>query len=255
MPYLKAALKTSRFALKVGTFGIRNESELRQYLQMIGGIKVLSGPFHGLSYLDMSHGSVWAPKVLGTYEQELHELIYSLPLNSFKQVVDIGCAEGYYLAGLAYFARKLGVGLPVEGFDLNPEAVQAANWLCRINALNAQAHTCRYELASSNAERTLFIIDIEGDETELLTAPTLTRLKSCSFILEVHENPESKAKLNYFVDLFNLNHEVQVIRRENRKLANFPTKIQIPLHQNLMLEMMNEHRERGNAWIFAQPKN
>src|SRR4051812_22623153 len=62
---------------------------------------VLSGPFEGMHYSDRSVGSAFFPKVLGTYERELHERIRACFQMGVRTVIDVGAAEGYYAVGLA----------------------------------------------------------------------------------------------------------------------------------------------------------
>ena len=62
---------------------------------------VLSGPFAGMKYVNQSVGSMWFPKVLGTYELELASIIRGFCLARPPSVVDIGAAEGYYAVGVA----------------------------------------------------------------------------------------------------------------------------------------------------------
>jgi SAM-dependent methyltransferase len=240
--------------LRTALFGVRNEHELKRYLQITGGMNVLSGPFTGLAYLETSYGSVWAPKVLGTYERELHELIHALQLRSYKRIVDIGCAEGYYLAGLAHLARRQSAALEINGYDLNAEAVQAANWLCRINGLNVRAHCSRYELEGAADDRTLFVVDIEGDEFDLLCARNVQKLPSCSFLVEVHEQQGSRAQLNLLLEVFSGTHDAQVLHRKKRTLSDFPLTRSIPANDELRLQLMDERRELGNTWIFASAR-
>ena len=45
-------------------------------------------------------GSVLIPKLLGSYEQELQPLLQRLAAQNYSEIVDIGCAEGYYAIGL-----------------------------------------------------------------------------------------------------------------------------------------------------------
>ena len=46
-------------------------------------------------------GSALVPKLIGSYECELHALVEQLCRIQYSQVVDVGCAEGYYAVGFA----------------------------------------------------------------------------------------------------------------------------------------------------------
>src|SRR5207249_10415948 len=64
-----------------------------------GGI--LAGPFAGMKYVSTSVGSVYEPKLMGTYELELHPIIEQLCKQQFSRIIDVGAAEGYYAVGMA----------------------------------------------------------------------------------------------------------------------------------------------------------
>src|SRR5687767_10884516 len=79
------------------------------------GTIVQSGPFVGLAYTPEVLKSRHAvPNLLGIYECHLWPVIESID-DSFKLIVDIGTAEGYYAVGLARRYR-----LPVYAFEANP---------------------------------------------------------------------------------------------------------------------------------------
>jgi hypothetical protein len=159
------------------------------------------------------------------------------------------------LAGLAHLARRQNAALEIDGYDLNAEAVHAANWLCRVNGLNARASFSKYELESAADDRTLFVVDIEGDEFDLVSRRNVQRLPSCSFLVEVHEQQGSREKLDLLLKVFSATHDVQVMHRQNRMLSDFPRGRSIPANRGLKLELMDEKRERGNTWIFARARN
>ena len=69
----------------------------------------------------------------GTYAPILEALIEAArEYGAFGELLDVGCGEGYYCAGLSQ-----ALGLPLTGVDISKEAVRAAaarykgpNWLC-----------------------------------------------------------------------------------------------------------------------------
>jgi hypothetical protein len=57
---------------------------------------VANGPFKGLRYPSVhTFGSALFPKLLGSYESELHPVLGGMMGNGYTTVVDIGCGEGY----------------------------------------------------------------------------------------------------------------------------------------------------------------
>jgi hypothetical protein len=72
------------------------EQITRRFQKEFGDI-VQSGPFKGMEILPESS---WAdgdrlPKLLGSYESELHRWISQIPTRHYDTILDIGCAEGY----------------------------------------------------------------------------------------------------------------------------------------------------------------
>ena len=71
------------------------------------GNAVQSGPFRGMAYALPGLGAEeifhygGVPKLLGCYEAELHGIFDGVALNGYDTILNIGCAEGYYVAGLA----------------------------------------------------------------------------------------------------------------------------------------------------------
>src|SRR5947207_15823212 len=60
------------------------------------GTRILEGPFQGLIYGDRSFGSMYWPKLLGTYEKELSACFTAHNLCQYDLFLNLGCAEGYY---------------------------------------------------------------------------------------------------------------------------------------------------------------
>jgi hypothetical protein len=80
------------------------------------GLEVTGGPFAGLRYVPryVSWSVDLIPKLLGTYEQELHPVIERWLNAGFDTFVDVGSAEGYYAVGLARGVE----GARVHAFDI-----------------------------------------------------------------------------------------------------------------------------------------
>ena len=58
---------------------------------------VRNGFFKGMKYVTFkSAGSSLFPKLLGSYEIELLPVFAGLQKNKYDDILDIGCAEGYY---------------------------------------------------------------------------------------------------------------------------------------------------------------
>jgi len=127
--------------------------------------KIAAGLFKGLHYLPFALHSLLLPKLLGTYEAELAPLLqYLLPQLDF--FIDVGCAEGYYVAGMAFLRHQL----RCIGVDIDPRAKLLLEQLVRSNALEdtvAFASTLRPALLNC-AGRGLVLVDVDGAEHQIL---------------------------------------------------------------------------------------
>ena len=76
-----------------------------------------------------SVGSALIPKIVGSYESELHQIIGKICNTDYSEIVDIGCAEGYYAVGLA-------MRIPtarVYAYDINAKAIDLCRQMAQIN--------------------------------------------------------------------------------------------------------------------------
>ena len=108
-------------------------------------LSVIGGPFAGMKYINESAGSTYLLKLIGCYESILHPYIEKYKKSSFDTIIDIGCAEGYYLIGL-------GINHPYAhliGYDIDKKALDLTKKLALVNNLNrfATPNYCEYRVA------------------------------------------------------------------------------------------------------------
>lgn len=166
---------------------VRKDSELRDRLARRYGLRVLSGPFSGMKYLPQSIGSELLPKLLGSYERELHDVIEGLLARPRKRVINIGCGEGYYAVGLALRWPET----HVHAFDTDPKARQLCQELARLNAVSDRVSVhgaCTVEQIQEFAgSDSLVVCDCEGNEIELLRPDRASGLEQCELLVEFHD--------------------------------------------------------------------
>lgn len=176
------------------------------------GLTVQSGPFAGMRYIaEGSEGST-AARLLGSYETALHPIIQKIARTAYAQIIDVGCAEGYYAVGLA----RLMPQTRVLAHDQNPVARQKCAELAQLNGVAAQVQIGG-EIGHGDFDictraKTLVICDIEGAEAQLLDPALAKGLQSADILVEVHDcfAPGLSSKLAArFADT----HKVQLIHR------------------------------------------
>ncbi|WP_063403044.1 hypothetical protein [Prochlorococcus marinus] len=157
------SMKTAEEILPVA-LGLIQASLAKEFYLNAGG-KILEGVFKGMNYLPVSLGSVLIPKLLGTYENKIAKYL-SKKAESSDHFLEIGCAEGYYVAGLAYKCHNL----YSSGVDIDPSSVHLASLLCSINGLT-QRTTIESDLEKTVHKlsgNTLVLIDVDGGEINII---------------------------------------------------------------------------------------
>ena len=130
---------------------------------------ILAGPFKGMRYLPIALHSLLMPKLLGTYEAELSPLLEEL-LPQLNFFIDVGCAEGYYVAGMAYRKpqlRSIGVDIDSRVKRCLKELTGLNNLYGRVGFTSSTAIALAMEGVRGKG---LVIVDVDGSEAEVLTA-------------------------------------------------------------------------------------
>ncbi|WP_374394548.1 methyltransferase [Tabrizicola sp.] len=152
-----------------------------------GRAEVAAGPFAGMSYPVPASEGGRAARLLGCYEASLHPVIETVIARAYPQILDIGCAEGYYAVGLA---RRMPQAT-VHARDSDPRARDLCADLARANGVEAQVvigpEVTHQDLALCAAAPTFLLCDIEGAEDRLLDPASAPALTEADILVEVHE--------------------------------------------------------------------
>jgi len=223
---------------------------------------VQSGPFSGMKYLNTSIGSTFLPKVLGTYEKELHSFVERLVAGRPRTVLNIGAAEGYYGAGFAlrvpeaeilfWEAAGQGRALIEQLLEINsiPRRRTKMGSLCTISDL-------RQQLTFSNDANPVLIVDVEGSEAILLDPLVIPALAGCSMLVEIHEFAIEgvEAKLR---ERFSDSHVIERVACRARTLDDWPRhlgRLLRPRFKGAAIALMAERRPAGMCWLVLWPKS
>lgn len=172
------------------TAALTRRQELARQLQPILGTKVAAGPFTGMI---LPNETSWRdgdfmPKLIGSYESNLREVVTQAVGRRPATVVNIGCAEGYYAVGLARLLPQA----TVYAFDIDTVACAICMRSAKENGVAERVTTggrCGIPDLATILERPgriLLILDCEGAEMELLDPAKLPGLAKCDVIVETH---------------------------------------------------------------------
>jgi hypothetical protein len=150
---------------------------------------VRNGPFKGMKYPDnKSFGSMLFPKLLGSYEREIQPVLDEICAKNYTDIVDVGCAEGYYAIGLALRIPSAWV----YAFDIDQRAIRFCQRMAHLNGVVDRVITGSF--CDSKAllripfrGRGLIVSDCEGYEKELFSEEVIAALSEHDFLIEVHD--------------------------------------------------------------------
>jgi hypothetical protein len=168
-------------------------AETTAFLLQTQGRNVLSGPYSGMVLLDevsWADGDI-APKLLGTYEEELHAAINKAARRHPHTVVNVGCAEGFHAVGLARLLPEA----RIFAFDIDPKAQTICRRAAEANGVGGRisvSGACSIEQLSNlvtKSDHVLLFLDCEGVEKDLLTPPPPfgPDFRNCDIVIECHD--------------------------------------------------------------------
>lgn len=219
---------------------------------------VLNGPFKGLKYPKFkSRSSSLYSKLIGSYEMELHSTIKQVIDNKYDQIINIGCAEGYYAVGLA-------IRLPnaeILAYDIDSEARDLTLEMATLNGvservfINKNFDTNSFKKIDFN-KKTLIISDIEGYERYIFVPSVLNYLKKCSLIIETHDWVDIQISSN-LEKIFSPTHNIKSILSvgDNIKAKTYKFKELKDADLLTKFRIFEEGRRFVDEWLIMSPKN
>jgi hypothetical protein len=215
------------------------------------GTVVQAGPFAGMEYLGYATEGCLAPRLLGTYEADLHPHIVRLAQEGLDAIIDIGCAEGYYAVGMA----RLSPGSIIYAHDTDKRAQESCALLAAQNGVTDRVKIggeFKGEDFDKFSDRSvLLMMDAEGAEDDLLHPDQWPALRGMNIIVETH-NMFRPGITNRLVERFQKSHDIEVVNYSPR-FTEMPTGLRdyAPLDQLLATW---EWRAGPTPWLVMEPK-
>jgi hypothetical protein len=228
------------------------------FIEILEARKVLHGPFKGLRYpLMESVGSALYPKLIGSYEKELHGAIEEICSTNYREVINIGCGEGYYAVGLALRIPTA----TVFAFDIDAQARALCLKMSKIN--NVENRMIIHSQCTSDflvnfkfSNKGLIVCDCEGYEKFLFNELSVGNLRNCDLLIETHDFIDISIS-TYLHAVFSQTHYITSIKSiddiEKVKTYHFPEaeKFELPVRKKLFAE----GRPAIMEWLLLVPKS
>jgi len=229
----------------------RRLRRVQKRLEKECGLVVQSGPFAGMTYVSEAICSSLVPKLLGSYEAELHDVLAQILTRDYETVIDVGCAEGYYAVGLA-------LGLPrarVHAFDIDARARELCAKLAQANKVAERViieDECDHERLNSLIRgRTLIVCDCEGCELHLLDPKLAPEIKKSDLLVELHDMIDPNITPT-ILSRFAATHEITLVDIEERDPSAFP--ILRNFDRLTQRTAVAEFRDTPMQWVYLQAK-
>jgi hypothetical protein len=219
------------------------------------GLSVSDGPFRGLRYPSIQIAHRVLPKLLGTYEAELHPVVRELIALGPKVVVNVGCAEGYYAVGLA---REL-PETHVIAFEANEELGRRCRQLAELNGVAERVEVCGVcrprDLSALPLAGNLLLMDCEGCEAELLDPVAAPELATAHLLVETHDFVRPGVT-KLLVDRFRNTHRAQVVEQAPRDSTCHPALVALPEGERRIAldeERIVDGAPSDQSWVYLKP--
>lgn len=219
---------------------------------------VLYGPFKGMKYnTKKGFYSAIYPKLLGCYESEIHPVIEKCCGTDYSEIIDVGCAEGYYAVGLSIRLPKA----KVFAYDIDKQARELCQEMANLNQVADRVEIRSFcspqELRDFEFTRKgLVISDCEGFEKQLFTPENISNLQQADVLIEIHDFADITIS-EYIYDLFKDTHNIERIKSldDIEKIRRFSFKEIEGLSFQTKKILLSEGRPVIMEWFFCTKKN
>ena len=227
------------------------------YADLAQALTVRSGPFKGMKYPGAeAAGSALTPKLLGSYECELHPIIERLIAKGYDDVIDVGCAEGYYATGMALRPPAA----RIHAYDTSETARALCASMVQLNGVQNRVSiqtTCTSEtlITFPKPGRTLIIVDCEAYEKILFTPAVRDALVGCDVLIEMHDFLDvtiSTGLEALFATSHTLTHVLSTDDIQKAKHYQYPELAGLPV--DARFQLLAEGRPMLMEWLLAEAR-
>lgn len=253
--FLLAARKTSPFELRADLR--RRKLGLKLHRDFEGHVRY--GVFKGLK---LPANLVWAKNdlasiLVGFYEQQVSEWIFNRNIH-FLQFIDIGSADGLYLAGIL----KADLADYALGFESSNKGRESSLKLIELNKLenrsfilgaaNSNFMEVARKYGTNDSDRwSLLMCDIEGGEIGLFDSSIAEALKRYFLVIELHEWTFSNGDLENLEALFSSTHVLDYLGTSSRNPASIAELR--ALSDDDRWNICSEGRRHEMRWLVGIP--
>lgn len=225
------------------------------------GYAVATGPFAGMEYFGQGAfprvDQRPIPKMLGSFEEELHAWLDALIRQGFETIVNIGAGEGYYAVGMALRLPRA----RVVAFETVPAVRATCLELAKINnvseRIEVRAACDVSSLATIPLVGALVICDIEGGEVDVIEPADVPQLREAVIVVELHDCFREGATAT-LVSRFANTHSIEMRTTVSREADRYPALNGFSKREQSLC--LDEHRvidgvDVAQSWMLLRPNS
>lgn len=196
-------------------------------------------------------------KILGCYESTVVKEINYISEVKRGVFIDVGAADGYYAAGVA--CNK--VFEKVFAYDINPISKLCIKECVEINKcehlveINSRFDLDQIKKIKNNYEIALVLVDIEGEEYDLLDDEILFELKYSYLLIELHpwlvNDGINKERL--LIERVKKSFNYKFVCRDHYECNIYEELSQYSDDERLIA--LSENREKNMRWLVLYPRD
>jgi hypothetical protein len=224
--------------------------------------KIISGLYKSVYMNFESHWNIsdFAAKLLGFYEQQVQEKIIELQKDyNLTNIVNIGAGEGYHIVSLIknnFFKKGLAYEIDTEGQNIIKKNLFDNNISDKVSVFGeGNFYSINSNIKYEELKKTLFLIDIEGNEFKFFNEENIKYFNKSFFIIEDHSDLNINYKNELEKKFFNLvksNFDLTTIKNQGRN--PFSISLLDKFTDDERYLMMSEGRPNDMQWLVLTPK-
>lgn len=224
--------------------------------------KIIGGLYESVYLNYESHWNIsdFSSKLLGFYEQQVQEKIIELQKKyNLSNIVNIGAGEGYHIVSLIknkFFEKGLAYEIDTKGQNIIKKNLLDNNISDKVSVFGeGNFNSINNNIKNEELKKTLFLIDIEGNEFKFFDEENIKYFNKSFFIIEDHSDLNTVYKNEAEKKFFNLikNHFiVTTIKNQGRNPFSIPLLEKYTDDERYL--MMSEGRPNDMQWLVLVPK-
>lgn len=198
-------------------------------------------------------------KLLGIYEEQIQNKIIELrKKKKLKYLINFGASDGYHVIGLIknkIFEKAFAFEIDEEIKKRLINNIKKNNISSKIEVLGKASFQdiCRF-INFDDLKKSLFLVDIEGEEFNLFNKKNLAYFKNSYLIIENHQTllKNKKNLIKKFFILIKNNFKMIKIQHSNKN--PFMIETIKNFEEDTKWLAMSECRSTNQDWLFCVPK-